>query len=289
LSGGVAVAVTGHGPGPVIPDKGAGRIAVTDDRESAESQQPLGVSLRASIEAALLAEMRGGPAPALGDIVAGAIRDGRRIRRRRRVAGLAAVLVVALAAVGLGAARVGRSPRASAAPAGAGVAVGAAAGTRTWTVRDGTERVDGMQKKATSAAMLHLLTTLLPPGRTSGYGAAADDDLLVQLFLDRGDGPARIRVRVSHAWSPVATGVTVSHTPGDCGRALSVSSARPDGTDVVLDVNACPPAVPVARPALTAAEAVRIAADPRWGLTMDARLVDAGAARFPGGVPVFVS
>ncbi|WP_203785811.1 hypothetical protein [Paractinoplanes rishiriensis] len=39
--------------------------------------------------------------------------------------------------------------------------------------------------------MLHLLTTLLPPGRTSGY--AAPDDLSVQLYLDEGAGPGLVR------------------------------------------------------------------------------------------------
>jgi hypothetical protein len=40
-----------------------------------------------------------------------------------------------------------------------------------------------------------------------------------------------------------------------------------------------------ARLALSEAQAIRIAADPRWGVTMDAALIKLGAAQF-GRVPV---
>jgi hypothetical protein len=142
-----------------------------------------------------------------------------------------------------------------------------------------------MQKKATSAAMLHLLTQLLPPGRTSRYGVASGDDLLVQLYLDDGAGPQRVRVAVDKSGDGTQRDgsvlVTVEEIPGECAVNTTVDAQWSDGTTVRLDVAGC-------EPPLSAEQAVAIAADPRWGVTMDAPLVGAGDARFPR-VPVFAS
>jgi hypothetical protein len=145
--------------------------------------------------------------------------------------------------------------------------------------------------------MLHLLTQLLPAGRTSHYGVAAGHDLHVQLYLDVGDGPAMVRVALGkdtgYADSPVRGGtatVTVTREPGNCVQDTVVGAAWPDGTLVEVDVASClafdgrqnrP-----ARPALTTDQAIRVATDPRWGLTMDDQLVSRAAARFPI-LPVF--
>jgi len=173
---------------------------------------------------------------------------------------------------------------------------------RTLTIHSGTQRAEGMQKKATSAAMLHLLTQLLPPGRTSHFGVASDNDLHVQLYLDRGDGPGMVRVVVDQTPPGVrqkavagrphgGTGiVTIDNFPDNCLQNTVVAAEWADGTMVQIDVASClawdgnrnAPAAPV----LTADEAVRIVSDPRWGVKMAAAEVDAGGKRFPA-VPVF--
>jgi hypothetical protein len=145
--------------------------------------------------------------------------------------------------------------------------------------------------------MVHLLTLLLPPGRTSHFGVSADNDLLVQAYLDQGDGPAMVRVSLGRdvpvGDEPPRRGtahVTITRTPDDCLRDTVVAAGWPDGTVVRVDVPTClafdgvrnPPS----RPALTAEQAVRVATDPRWGTTMGVELVDAGAQRF-GALPVF--
>jgi hypothetical protein len=165
---------------------------------------------------------------------------------------------------------------------------------RTLTIHSGTPRAGGMQKKATSAAMLHLLTQLLPPGRASHFGVASDNDLHVQLYLDDGTGPGMVRLAVGEAETrggePLRSGtMTIEHRPDNCLQDTAVVAKWPDGTVVELDVASCladgAHTVP-ARPALTVDEAVKIASDPRWGVRMDAALVDAGGARFPA-LPVF--
>ena len=144
--------------------------------------------------------------------------------------------------------------------------------------------------------MLHLLTELLPPGRTSHY--AGDDDLHVQLYLDDGRGPALVRVSVGQAApygdEPARGGtatVTITEAPGDCGLGTEVGAAWPDGTRVDVGVPTCLPfdgrQNRPTRAALTVDQAVRVATDPRWGVTMDAGLVT-GAARYFPSVPVAV-
>jgi hypothetical protein len=166
---------------------------------------------------------------------------------------------------------------------------------RTLAVHSGTLRAEGMRMKATSAAMLHLLTMLVPPGRTSHYGVSADDDLRVQLYLDDGQGPALVRVAVGEApfarpsaGNPSGIVTAVRRNGADCLRSTVVGAQRADGTTVEIDIATCLPddGLPPARPALDIADAVRIATDPRWGVTMDPLLVKAGAKRF-AGLPVF--
>jgi hypothetical protein len=165
--------------------------------------------------------------------------------------------------------------------------------------------------------MLHLLTQLIPPGRTSRYGAFGDNDLRVQLYLDDGTGPAAVRVGLERLVVPgiqaqpgnttnVATAksapvgdetardgpikVTIQHMPDNCLQNTVVDAAWPDGTLVRVDVPTCLPATGggqerPSRAALTPDEAVRVAADPRWGVTMEVGLLRAGKKQFPR-VPV---
>jgi hypothetical protein len=258
----------------------------------------------------LLAGLAAERPPLLGDVVAAAMRDGRRIRRNRRLGASAAVLVVLVVTL-MHLGDVGITQRVElgvpvkvippAAPPGS-VPVGptgraAPPQARTLTVHSGTPRADGMQKKATSAAMVQLLTLLVPPGRTSHFGVSADNDLLVQLYLDDGNGPAIVRVSLGLD-APVGdepprggtATVTITQNPNECLRDSVVDAAWPDGTVVRVAVPTCPVFAgvrhPPARAALTVDEAVRVAADPRWGMMMSAGLVDAGARRF-GVLPVF--
>jgi hypothetical protein len=256
--------------------------------------------------------------PPLGDLVGTAMRDGRRIRRIRRLgafgAGTAVAGVVALAATLSGPFWAGaggvQAPAAAPAlpstapiPSGAPAPPGAtpeapllvppatpeAAATAS-RVRIDVNHARGRQVNATSAAMLELLTRVLPAGRTSNYGVATGDDLHVQLYLDRGRGPGMIRVSMSKGAPPPGYGgdmaqLTVDHLADDCIQNTVVDAYRPDGTVVQVDVATCLAWDGIqnkpARAALTTEQAVKIAVDSRWGMTMDADLVVTGAKHFP--------
>jgi len=256
--------------------------------------------LRAALRADLAAERP----PPLGDVVGAAISRGRRVRRNRRWAaagaGVAVLAVAAFIAFGAGPRL---SPLPAALPPGLppgsvpsiAAAPAAAVPTRTVTVRNGTQRAEGMQKKATSAAMLHLLTALLPPGRTSHYGVAVGNDLHVQLYYDAGHGPSLLRLQVDRRPTGRPRGpqpkVSVTHVPGDCARDTEVTAAWSDGTTVRLDIATCLASggrtAPPAKAQLSEAEAALIVGDRRWGVAMDAGLVDQSARAFPSPLPVY--
>jgi hypothetical protein len=254
-----------------------------------------GVFLTEDLRALLRADLYAERPPPLGDVVGAAIRDGRRLRRKRRL-GVFGAFAAVLALAGAGAVvlrdgPVAVRPQAPAAlppqnvPPAPAAAPRAALEARTLTVHSGTLRADGTRTKATSGAMLVLMLQLLPPGRTSHYGVAADDDLRVQLSLDDGRGPAMIRVAVAKNAPlgdkpPGAAFVTINEHAADCRLGTTVDAQWPDGTRVEVDLPACP-----SGPALTPDEAVRLAADPRWGVTMAEDLVAEGTQRFPR-VPV---
>jgi hypothetical protein len=80
--------------------------------------------------------------------------------------------------------------------------------------------------------MLQLLRELLQPARTSHYGLSADDRLSVRLSVDSGDGPGMLRMTVDRDATAGHGHVTVSHAPGDCARATTVTVDRPDGIRV---------------------------------------------------------
>jgi hypothetical protein len=253
--------------------------------------------------------------PPLGDLVDVAMRNGRRIRRVRRLGRLgagAAVLGVVAVTAALARPYVstpGEHPAAGgvqvAAPAPAGHAA-TGAGLRpappelapTEFAPPESESIPvtvlgahavGPQKAVTSGAMLTLLTKLLPPGKTSHYAVARDQATQVQLYLDTGRGPGMIRAVLEKDASgrPIAkdqVSVSVEYRPDNCIQSIVVDAALPDGANLAINVATClawdgkqnrP-----APPAITAGEAVKIATDPRWGLTMDADLVNAGYKQF---------
>jgi hypothetical protein len=254
--------------------------------------------------------------PPLGDMVGIAMRDGRRIRRIRRLGAFGAATavagVVALAATLAGpfapgpdgvqapaAAPPSAAPVASGSPALPDVPIPKPPGLESSPipmlsglpskVHIDVNRNRGRQLPATSGAMLELLTRLLPAGRTSNYAVATGDDLHVQLYLDSGRGPGMIRVSMATSMPPGFGGdvaqVTIDHLAGNCIQSTVVGAYRPDGTIVQIDVATClawdGKQNKPTRAALTTDQAVKIAVDSRWGMTMDADLVAKGAKRFP--------
>lgn len=222
--------------------------------------------------------------PPLGDLVARAVRDGRRVRRRRRLTALGggtAGVVALAAALGVPSAPSAQRDEPAAAPV---------AGAEQGPPPPPPGPPPGRQLvAATPEGMLVLLGQLLPPGRTSAFGKAGPRELHVQLYLDRGKGPGMIRVSVSGRPRPGPRGgapvVSVADLPGDCLRSTVVRARWPDGPTVQADLATCLATdgerTTPAPPALSEAEARVLVTDARWGPTMDADLVKAGARQFP--------
>jgi hypothetical protein len=240
--------------------------------------------------------------PPLGDLVDGAIRDGRRIRRVRRLglagAGAAAAVLGVIALTipfGSPAALPAAGPSLAPLPLSTGVRVVPPVATVSpssspYPVPLNGPPATGPMMKATGGAMLALLTKLLPPGRTSHFAVAADEDTHVQLYLDTGKGPGMIRASLEKDFTdrPVATDlafVTVDHLRDNCVQSTVVDAALPNGANLAIEIGSClawdGKRNKPAPQAITQDEAVKIATDPRWGLTMDVQLVKAGAKMFP--------
>jgi eukaryotic-like serine/threonine-protein kinase len=214
--------------------------------------------------------------------------QARTSRRRRRNLLTAAGAAVALAGAALGFALLppagsADSPRADAAAQRAGgVAAAASSAPRTRVAAPAPAT-----RKATPEALLELLTRIFPD-RELARPAALDDGLGVQVLMDA--GPVTVAVdRDKNPDSDVRTAgpkITVERNPGNCVQDLLVRADWDDGTHVFLFVATCLPwdgadNKPV-EPALTPSEAKRVVSDPRWGVTMEADLVTAGAQHFPG-------
>jgi hypothetical protein len=230
----------------------------------------------------LRAELDAERPPPLGDLVGTALADGRRIRRTRRLAAIGggtAVAGVMAVTIALG------DPFGS---AGAPAAVIGGPATALPAVSPPPKR-SGPQATATPEAMLVLLQKLVPPGRTNGFAKTGQRELHVQMYLDRGKGPGMIRLSVSGTSraAPAAgrPAVIVDGLPDNCIQSKIVRAEWPGGLTVQADLSTClawdgrrnkPSHL-----ALTDDEAVAVVTDPRWGPTMDADLVKAGAKEFP--------
>ncbi|WP_433060881.1 hypothetical protein [Dactylosporangium sp. CS-033363] len=204
-------------------------------------------------------ELAAAPEPPIGDLVGGAVRRGKRLRVWRRLrTGGAAVAVLAVLAGGASFAR------------GAGDEPDAQVAAPVNLV------------PASPAGLLQLLLDTLPPGATSHY-AADPAQPMIQVYLDRGNGPGMLRVAVSRAAGGTER-TTVSELPDNCVQRTIVTGYHADGLLVQVNVASClawdgTQNAPAAQ-ALTVEEARAVAADPRWGLRIDESIETAGAARF---------
>ncbi|XVV17475.1 hypothetical protein ACQP2X_24760 [Actinoplanes sp. CA-131856] len=163
--------------------------------------------------------------------------------------------------------------------------------SRTLAISGGGLRPTGPLTKATPAAMAYLLNELLPAGKARGFTIASGGELRVRAFVDTGLGPGTVQVAVSRVdvRPPLPdrgdlAKVTIVTFPGECARAASVTAGWPDGTTVEIGIDSCAPAggpKGLATPVLDPDTAAKIAADPRWGVTMEASLVGLGEKRYP--------
>jgi hypothetical protein len=162
----------------------------------------------------------------------------------------------------------------------------------------------GPKAPTSSAAILDELLKLLPPGATSNYafyGNGAQTYLngayglgMIRLFLFKGGlNPGACTSPVpsdmTRTCSTLPGGATVLTTriSDNCIEPLVIDVDHGDGTVVEIDVATClawnGQANPPSSMAITAAQALQIAANPAWGAyQMDAALVTASARRFAG-------
>jgi hypothetical protein len=161
----------------------------------------------------------------------------------------------------------------------------------------------GPKAPTTGAAILDELLKLLPPGATSNYAVYGAGG--AQTYLNGANGLGMIRIFVirgslnpAACTSPVPSDVTqtcstlpdgaavvTTKIPDNCVEPLSIVVDHGDGTVVQVNVATCLAwnghANPPATMAITAAEALQIAANPAWGAQqMDAAVVRDGASRF---------
>jgi hypothetical protein len=205
-------------------------------------------------------ELSGAQPPSVAGLIERAVRDGRRLRRQRAVrtgvaGGVAAVALATALTVGIGVA--GNGP-----PDGASVSTSPVAPAR-----------------ATPAALLELMTSLLPPGRMADFAGHSDPGQIVaQLTLDTGNGPGTVRVTVEPRTTspcvpfgptpgaadpgdtsgpvtpgtvpsspaiplPCATVAVGTHTfdsGRNCASRRGADVLRPDGVSVTVVVGDCP-------------------------------------------------
>jgi hypothetical protein len=239
----------------------------------------------------LAEELAGEPEPPLGDLVTGALRQGRRLRFVRRAkitaSALAAIaLLVAGLALGGHAFGPGRVPTAA-----------------HLTMSPATPGVPpGPLVPATPAAIAYRLQQLLPGRHFTHLRHDGGVALELEFYLDTPNGPGRLNLSVTHGsvayGCPQGDRVTTACTPGsdgmytqvvripdNCIQSLSVDVDHGNGTVVQLDVSTCldwnGTANPAGHSALTQEQAIAVASDPGLGTMMSATLVHAGNARFP--------
>lgn len=214
--------------------------------------------------------------PPIGDLVDTAVREGDRLRVRRRIwAGGAALAGVLALATGL---FLALPSRPTAPPAGPGPLV-----------------------PATPRGVLALLLATLPDDQTAEHATDANGSLHASVWVVRPDVTGMVRVAVStyhgtpdttpgsHAGdvygapSPYGGGIVmrIGSNATDCTRATSIWSYHPNGTLVEVDVATCMVGQgnvkTVGKPVLNTAEAVMMANDPRWGVRIGASYNESGA------------
>jgi hypothetical protein len=248
-------------------------------------------------------ELAGSDEPPIGDIVAGSINKGRRMRTVRRFgfggSAAAGVLAVSLGVAALAAPHDAPAGPATALPAAASSAAATSSPAAASSPSAASKSASKPEVRATPAGLLTLLLQLLPPGQTSHYRGDAHE-LMVQTYLDSGHGPGMIRVAVfdngksgTAKTPPAGSGTAlpdgstyrVTRIPENCVQDTIVFVQHADGTMVQINLAGClawdgkqnKPA-PLA---LTVDQAVKVGADPRWGVRIDKSLVTAGAKNFP--------
>ncbi|GAA2519251.1 hypothetical protein [Winogradskya humida] len=164
--------------------------------------------------------------------------------------------------------------------------VGAVPESKMWDVPLRGKRGTGNQVAATDKSVLELLTQLLPKGKVSKLAANSDDGLFAQVYLDTGKGPGMLRVwlkplRDTGATPGMVKLETFAAADANCVQSTVVYASYPAGGHLEMDIATCldDDGRP-AEPALTLDEAVAVMSDARWGTTMDAELVVAGAKRY---------
>jgi hypothetical protein len=265
-------------------------------------------------------EMSAQVRPPLDGLAQEVLARGRRARRARTAKIASTVLGVAVlagAAVAIPALASGHAPAARhavaqsarppkhATPSG-GTSTGSAGAILT-TVQSTDSYIPqppGPKAPTSSAAILDELLKLLPPGKTSNY---AYYGLGAQTYLDAAHGPGMIRIflfkgslnpqactgtvpsDMTRSCRTLPGGATVLTTriSDNCVEPLSIVVDHGAGTVVQINVATCLAwnghSNPPTQMAITAAQALRIAASPAWGASqMNAALVRAAATRFAG-------
>lgn len=231
------------------------------------------------------------PEPPLGDLVVGALRQGRRlrlVRRARITASTLAAVVVLAAGVLLGghALGFGQLPSASA---------------PHLTVTPPSPVIGQPTSPTTPAAIAYRLEQLLPGGQFSHYVHSGATDLEFYLRGDQGVGRVHLIILPNVSFNgcpadspdktttcssgPGGTHVEVATIPGNCLQSTSVVVVHGNGIAVRLDLATClywnGTTNPPSSPALTVEQAIAIGTDPGWGIRMSSSLVAAANARFP--------
>ncbi|MFJ8041155.1 hypothetical protein ACIRBX_11685 [Kitasatospora sp. NPDC096147] len=248
--------------------------------------------------------------PPLGDLVGQAVRQGRRVRRRRAAGALAgSVLAVAGVVMVCGPLRpytrdtVTTVVMAPDQPPDPRSATPAAQPPPSATPSPTPSVV--MSAPTTDSAVLVTLLRLLPPGlETSGYAAQPDGlpssytaGAQVQVRTAAGPGMVTVFVATTYSDTSCPTGFTCGTDPGgrevgirhdanDCALDTVVKSRHADGTVVTVEVAGCVPGRDGTRPERGAAplsvdQAVALAADPAISYQVPEQVKREAAAAHP--------
>ncbi|MFI6785146.1 hypothetical protein [Micromonospora sp. NPDC050276] len=217
------------------------------------------------------------PGPPLGDLVQQSVVQGRRLRRRRRLAqlgaggsALALLLVIGLAVgpLGVGVDDAGQpgglnlgssdgpvgtgtpSPTESPDEEQGGAPARLVPPTPSTTVIDNVRigaGPDGDLLTTTPQAALELLTRLLPRGKASGYASLQSSGAgpgmpYVQLYLDRGAGPGMLRLAIYQdnlGGDPAPGTVELTEVPDNCVQNRIVTVHHRGGLQIDLMISTC--------------------------------------------------